>query len=483
MFLHDERGYAPPAATTTLKRALADLLAAQGRAAADLTLALRDDEAVRALNRQFRGDDRVTDVLSFPAGPAADGGYLGDIVIACPYAQALARASERPLQDWLLLLAVHGALHLLGYSHDEETERAEMWRAQATALAALGLAGGGEPGDDRARGRRGASVMTGTATGNEPTLRGDSRLRERQRRRRERQRGQRERAARGRRRAFPQLRPRGAFHWPRPREMLSLLQQGFPLLVALLVVAAITAGFMYFNSLAGGDAAAQPNALWLGPEWMGSVNAVEKSLTALLQRVDRQRIGALYIWVSALAGDNRWLSEEQLPRLRDFLQELRRRNDELTLYGWLSVPLTPALGGGSLQDEARAQTLLDFSRELVEGERYGFDGVLLNLQPLPDDDESVLRLLRRLSGQLQAVGGRLALAAAPDYHPEAADVPAAAAIRPGTEWSASFKQEVALLADELVLQGPQFLPGSGRRLQRLAGLSGARLRGNPASSE
>lgn len=138
VFLHDEKDYAP-ALAGALQRALAGVLAAQGRADAELTLALRDDEAVRALNRQFRGEDRVADVLSFPAGVTAGGRYLGDIVIAFPYVQELARAGEWPLRDWLLLLAVHGALHLLGFSHDDETERAQMWQAQTAALAALGL--------------------------------------------------------------------------------------------------------------------------------------------------------------------------------------------------------------------------------------------------------------------------------------------------------------------------------------------------------
>ena len=279
-----------------------------------------------------------------------------------------------------------------------------------------------------------------------------SRLRQRQQRRQEQQQTQRENVSRRRLRSFPQLRPRGAFRWPRPHEILAMLQQGVPLLVAIIVVAVITAGFMYFNSLTGGETLARPNALWLGPGWTDDSQSFDEALDTLLARAKRHDIGTLYVWVSALAADNRWLGQDQLPRLRDYLQELRRREDSLILYAWLSVPLTPALGGGNFQDEARAQAILDFSHELVQADRYGFDGVLLNLQPLPTDDEVVLRLLRRVRGLLQAEGALLALAATPDYHPVAADIPAASGIRSGTEWSASFKQEVALLADELVLQ-------------------------------
>ena len=140
VYVHDEAGCLR--AEEALPVAIEGVLAAHGRATADITLALRGEEEVRALNRQFRGEDRVTDVLSFSAGPAGDGEvneYLGDIVIAYPYVLALAQESEWPLAEWLLLLAVHGTLHLLGYTHEDEATRTEMWRAQAGALAAHGV--------------------------------------------------------------------------------------------------------------------------------------------------------------------------------------------------------------------------------------------------------------------------------------------------------------------------------------------------------
>lgn len=279
-----------------------------------------------------------------------------------------------------------------------------------------------------------------------------SRLRRRQQRRQQRQQAQHEHTSRRRLRSFPQLRPRGAFHWPRPYEILNMLQQGVPLLVAIIVVVVITAGFMYFNSLAGGEKVARPNALWLGPGWDAASPSPEVALDTLLERAERHDIGTFYIWVSALTADHRWSGQDELPRLRDSLVELKQRDDEITLYAWLSIPLTPAVGGGNIQDEARVQAILDFSEELVRTDWYGFDGVLLNLQPLPKDDENALRLLRRVRGMLQKEGALLALAATPDYHPSASNIPAAANIRSGTEWSTSFKQEIALLADELVLQ-------------------------------
>lgn len=137
VFVHDEAGYLRT--ERALPAAIEGVLATHGRAMADVTLALRGDEEVRALNRQFRGEDRVTDVLSFPAGDGKESNYLGDIVIAYPYVRALAHEDERPLAEWLVLLAVHGTLHLLGYTHEDEAMQAEMWRAQAAALAAHGI--------------------------------------------------------------------------------------------------------------------------------------------------------------------------------------------------------------------------------------------------------------------------------------------------------------------------------------------------------
>ena len=109
-----------------------------------LTIVLEDDAAVAALNRQFRGIDAPTDVLSFPADapPIAMGGearYMGDMIIAFPYASDQAAREGHMLMDSLSLLVVHGTLHLLGYDHGDRAARAEMWAAQNATLLALGL--------------------------------------------------------------------------------------------------------------------------------------------------------------------------------------------------------------------------------------------------------------------------------------------------------------------------------------------------------
>lgn len=107
-----------------------------------LTIVIAHDDQMRELNRKHRQLDAPTDVLSFPAAPLpdglADGGnYLGDIVIAYPYAAAHAEQRRVHLDDVLCLLVVHAALHLLGYDHDSAAARRRMWAAQAEALHSL----------------------------------------------------------------------------------------------------------------------------------------------------------------------------------------------------------------------------------------------------------------------------------------------------------------------------------------------------------
>jgi probable rRNA maturation factor len=110
-----------------------------------LTIVITSDDAVRVLNKQHRKIDAPTDVLSFPADPLPpefaddEAPYLGDLVIAFPYASAQADRENHDLGDSLCLLVAHGTLHLLGYDHDTPKNRAKMWAAQAKALQALGI--------------------------------------------------------------------------------------------------------------------------------------------------------------------------------------------------------------------------------------------------------------------------------------------------------------------------------------------------------
>jgi probable rRNA maturation factor len=109
-----------------------------------LSIVFVDDAGMQKMNLQFRGIDAPTDVLSFAAGaPPVDlpdvPPYLGDLLIAYPYAAAQAAREGHNLRDSLALLVVHGTLHLLGYDHDTPENKAEMWAAQEDTLKSLGI--------------------------------------------------------------------------------------------------------------------------------------------------------------------------------------------------------------------------------------------------------------------------------------------------------------------------------------------------------
>jgi probable rRNA maturation factor len=130
-----------------------DRHAAELGAVAEVTLVITGDEAVQALNRDFRGIDAPTDVLSFAAQEEREDEpdlalppelaeeldrHLGDVVIAYPYAARQAQQFGNSVAAELRLLAVHGTLHLLGYDHALPADEEEMWAVQEAILAPLG---------------------------------------------------------------------------------------------------------------------------------------------------------------------------------------------------------------------------------------------------------------------------------------------------------------------------------------------------------
>ena len=151
--------------SAAIRSGLAQIM--EPHATGQVSLLITDDESVRELNRQYRGLDKTTDVLSFSAehgghwegldtpspfmGEAwGEGDYpahfpipddepppLGDIVMSLPQAARQAAEQGVPLCRELALLLVHGALHLMGHDHYDEGERAEMQRLERRALSAI----------------------------------------------------------------------------------------------------------------------------------------------------------------------------------------------------------------------------------------------------------------------------------------------------------------------------------------------------------
>lgn len=111
----------------------------------ELTILLADDAIVRDLNRRFRGIDKPTNVLSFPAEddaprPAAVRAVLGDVAVAFETARREAEAEGISLADHLAHLVVHGVLHLRGYDHERAADADTMEALEVAILARLGVA-------------------------------------------------------------------------------------------------------------------------------------------------------------------------------------------------------------------------------------------------------------------------------------------------------------------------------------------------------
>lgn len=109
--------------------------------ACEVAIAFADDARVREINRDHRGKDKPTNVLSFPAAemPGAPYRFLGDIVLAYETVAAEAEAEGKPFDHHLRHLVVHGFLHLLGYDHETEAEAEEMEALERACLARLGV--------------------------------------------------------------------------------------------------------------------------------------------------------------------------------------------------------------------------------------------------------------------------------------------------------------------------------------------------------
>ena len=124
-----------------LKRVARELLRAVDEADSALSISLVNDARIAEINRDHRGKDKPTDVLSFPLQPAPRDPerLLGDVVISIDTARRQAAAYDAPLQRELHRLLIHGLLHILGHDHEEPDERAEMEAQERRLAHAIGM--------------------------------------------------------------------------------------------------------------------------------------------------------------------------------------------------------------------------------------------------------------------------------------------------------------------------------------------------------
>lgn len=124
------------------RAAEAALVVAGTEGLVSLAVLLTDDEAVRAINLEWRGKDAPTNVLSFPAPPMPGlpgPRPLGDVVLAHETVAREAAAEGKSLSDHAAHLLAHGVLHCLGYDHENDADAEEMEALETKAMALIGV--------------------------------------------------------------------------------------------------------------------------------------------------------------------------------------------------------------------------------------------------------------------------------------------------------------------------------------------------------
>ncbi|MBI4000566.1 MAG: rRNA maturation RNase YbeY [Nitrospira defluvii] len=124
-----------------LKKLAGHILQSVGEAEALLSLEIVGDGRMRRLNRTFRHRDKTTDVLAFATreGPGPPSRLLGDVVISLPQSIRQAREHQQGLDHELVVLLIHGVLHLCGYDHERgEGEARRMVRRERAVLRGIG---------------------------------------------------------------------------------------------------------------------------------------------------------------------------------------------------------------------------------------------------------------------------------------------------------------------------------------------------------
>jgi len=137
--VESELWQAEPHAEATVSAAIA-AAAAHSTRSGEVSILLADDSAVREINRQWRGLDKPTNVLSFPAADTpATRGHIGDIVIAYETLQRECETEGRLFLHHLAHLTVHGFLHLMGYDHETDAQADEMERLESRVMIAMNM--------------------------------------------------------------------------------------------------------------------------------------------------------------------------------------------------------------------------------------------------------------------------------------------------------------------------------------------------------
>ncbi|MEM9951342.1 MAG: hypothetical protein AAF846_07075 [Chloroflexota bacterium] len=201
------------------------------------------------------------------------------------------------------------------------------------------------------------------------------------------------------------------------------------------------------------DTTTPPNAIWLNKSWTYQ----ERSLEDLMTVIDDLRtndIGTIYFYVSSLKADGEWSGlvdgtnrfSEVSSTIEELVSQIRTVYPNVTIHAWIEVN---AQSPEYRLDRVQIQnTVATFSQEMVT--QLGFDGVLLDVKPIFEESDDYIQLLRTVKRQI-GIDTDLIVAVPADLTPTGTELNLPNVIVPGTEWSAEYKQRVALLANQIVI--------------------------------
>ncbi len=240
-----------------------------------------------------------------------------------------------------------------------------------------------------------------------------------------------------------QLKPSGGFELPEVRIPANrLIIYGVAGAIFLIVV------IMLIGRLKNETPESSANAIWIGTQWTYD-SPDDAALTALVQKLRDHQVGVVYAWVSLLQSNNAWSDTGKLDSVKSFVQRFKKLYPEVRLYGWLSIDAQPIDSNTArLSDASMQQIVADFSQRMTA--EFKFDGVMLNVVPVFNNDENYLALLRKVHSSM-GEKGFLAVAVPPDWTPTDVNIPMPPRIEPGTIWDEAYKQRVALIADQVVV--------------------------------
>ncbi|MGB7337748.1 MAG: hypothetical protein WBC91_02565, partial [Phototrophicaceae bacterium] len=201
------------------------------------------------------------------------------------------------------------------------------------------------------------------------------------------------------------------------------------------------------------DTGEQPNAIWLNKSWAYQEHSTDE-LVNLMNDLRDNEIGAIYLYTSSLRADGTWAGldtgnnrfSEVQPLLETLTTQIRSVYPSVVLYAWVEVNTqTPEY---RLDRPQIQNTIATFSQQMIT--QLDFDGVLLDVKPIFEETEDYIQLLRTVKRQI-GIDTDLIVSVPPDLTPTGTELNLPNIIAPGTEWSNEYKQRVALLANQIVI--------------------------------